>query len=264
MRREQPMGFDADVTACAALVEKGDPARFRTVMAAPLAAREILFPLYAFNVEVSRAPWVTQEPMIAEMRLQWWRDALEEIANGTPVRRHEITTPLARAITPGDARLLDELVAARRWDIYRDPFGDAAHFADYINQTAGHLMWVAATCLGPADEETVRNAACAAGVANWLRACPELEARGRVPLVDGTPEGVRLLAQSATQRLGTARRNRKKVSAAARPALYPVADAAKVLKVAIATPGRVASGDLPQPSPLTRMSLALAALAGRW
>ena len=76
------MSFDA----CAALVERGDPQRFRAAMAAPPEARRVLFPLYAFNVEVARAPWVTQEPMIAEMRLQWWRDALEEIAMGGRVR----------------------------------------------------------------------------------------------------------------------------------------------------------------------------------
>ena len=82
------MQFDADLTACAALVEKADPDRFRAAMAAPVAARAVLFPLYALNVEVTRAPWVTQEPMLAEMRLQWWRDALQEIADGGPVRRH--------------------------------------------------------------------------------------------------------------------------------------------------------------------------------
>ena len=84
------MRFDADMTACAALVEKADPDRFAAVMAGPLAARLVLFPIYAFNVEVARAPWVTQEPMIAEMRLQWWRDALEEIAEGRAVRRHRV------------------------------------------------------------------------------------------------------------------------------------------------------------------------------
>ncbi|TNF18762.1 MAG: phytoene synthase, partial [Rhodobacteraceae bacterium] len=62
-----------DWQACAAIVEKGDPDRFASAMAAPVAARARLFPLYAFNLEVARAPWVTQEPMIAEMRLQWWR-----------------------------------------------------------------------------------------------------------------------------------------------------------------------------------------------
>lgn len=64
------MSFDADLTACAGLVERGDPDRFRAVMAVPVAARRILFPIFAFNIEVSRAPWVTQETVIAEMRLQ--------------------------------------------------------------------------------------------------------------------------------------------------------------------------------------------------
>src|SRR5210317_1238100 len=110
------MTLDADVLACAAIVEKGDPERFAAVMASPLPARRVLFPLYAFNVEVSRAPWVTQETMIAEMRLQWWRDALEEIAEGKPVRRHEVTQPLAGFIDAQGAEILDRLVAARRWD----------------------------------------------------------------------------------------------------------------------------------------------------
>ena len=75
------------VAACAGLVERGDPDRFLAVMAAPPAARARLFPLYAFNLEVARAPWVTQEPMIAEMRLQWWRDAVEMLAGDGPVAR---------------------------------------------------------------------------------------------------------------------------------------------------------------------------------
>ena len=58
---------DADIAACAALVARGDPPRFRAAMAAPVAMRRLLFPLYAFNLEVARAPWVTQEPMIALM-----------------------------------------------------------------------------------------------------------------------------------------------------------------------------------------------------
>ncbi len=82
------------IAACAALVERGDPDRFMAVMAAPVPARARLFPLYAFNLEVARAPWVTQEPMIAEMRLQWWRDTVEALACGGPVRAHEVVAPL--------------------------------------------------------------------------------------------------------------------------------------------------------------------------
>lgn len=92
------MSFDADLIACAQLVERGDPDRFAATMAAPVEARKVLFPVYAFNVEVSRAPWVTQEAIIAEMRLQWWTDALEEIASGGLVRRHEVVTSLAHVL----------------------------------------------------------------------------------------------------------------------------------------------------------------------
>ena len=56
------------VAACAALVARGDPDRFLAVMAAPVAVRARLFPLYAWNLEVARAPWVTAEPLIAELR----------------------------------------------------------------------------------------------------------------------------------------------------------------------------------------------------
>jgi len=42
--------FNDDIKACAGLVERGDPERFRTVIAAPFAARPVMFTLYALNV----------------------------------------------------------------------------------------------------------------------------------------------------------------------------------------------------------------------
>ncbi|MGC1502935.1 MAG: squalene/phytoene synthase family protein [Sulfitobacter sp.] len=258
------MSFDADLTACAVLVERADPWRFRAVMAAPVAARKLLFPLYAFNVEVARAPWVTQEPMIAEMRLQWWRDVCEQIAEGQAVRRHEVATPLAGVLTAKTALILDELVAARRWDIYKDAFEDTAHFARYIDQTAGHLAWVAACTLGQADEQTLRDAAFATGIAAWLRAIPELEARGRIPLLDGTNEGVVRLAKDALTRLAQARCNRSKISAAARPALLHVGPAKTILAAAVQDPAAVIEGRLPDPVEGDRFGLAYRAVTGRW
>jgi len=258
------MSFDADLNACAALVERADPGRFRAAMAAPVAARRVLFPLYAFNVEVARAPWVTQEPMIAEMRLQWWRDVCEEIAEGREVRRHEVATPLSGVIGADEARLLDELVAARRWDIYKEAFEDQAHFDRYMDQTAGNLTWVAVRSLGEADEGVVRDAAYAAGVAAWLRAIPELEARGRVPLLDGTTEGVAALAGGAMERLARARQKRAKVSKASRPGLLHMGQADAILQAAVADPRSVGEGRLPDPVEADRLKLAFRAATGRW
>ncbi|MEL6209144.1 MAG: squalene/phytoene synthase family protein [Pseudomonadota bacterium] len=195
---------------------------------------------------------------MAEMRLQWWRDALEEIAEGRPARKHEVTTPLAALLTPAQAVRLDETVAARRWDIYREPFEDAAHLDAYLDQTAGHLMWTACACLGaPSDAEAgVRDLAYAAGFARYLRAVPSLAAAQRIPLLDGTHDGVRALAQKAKARL-----TRPKLPRAARPATWTAIGAARVLDQVIADPAAVGEGRL-APA-LTAFRLSCTALTGR-
>jgi len=259
-----PEASTADLNACADLVRRGDPDRFLAAMAAPVAARRVLFPLYAMNVEVSRAPWVTQEAIIAEMRLQWWRDALEEIAKGGAVRRHEVVSPLAVVLPAAQAQGLDDYVAVRQWDIYRDPFEDEAEFDRYIDQSAGGLMWAGAAALGEAEECVARDLGYAAGVANWLRAVPELETRGRVPLIDGTPKGVQALAEKALDRLSDARGRRKDVSPAARPALLAGWEAGTILKQARRDPARVAQATLGQSDARKRLALMARAASGRW
>ena len=237
--------------ACAELVQRADPDRFLATMAAPLAARPALFALYAFNVEVARAPWVTQEAMIAEMRLQWWRDALEEIAKGDGVRAHEVTQPLAEVLDAQGADMLDRLVQARRWDIYKDPFEDVAHFSEYLDSTAGHLAWAAARATGARQgEQAVRDVAWASGLANWFLAIPQLEDSGRVPLVDGRQEAVRELAQNGLKRLANARPDR-----AAKPALLATWRAKAVLRQVVKHPHRVADGAVQQSEFARRFSL---------
>ena len=239
------MSFDADLTACAALVEKADPERFAAAMVSPVAVRPKLFALYAFNVEVSRAPWVTQEAMIAEMRLQWWRDALEEIASGGPVRRHEVITPLSRIIDADSAELLDKLIVARRWDIYKDAFEDETHFVAYLTRTTGGLMWVAALALGAPEEaeDAVLRLGRAVGLARFLQAVPDLESAGRVPLVDGRTEAIAELARAALQDCdrSSVRRALPKQARAAVTEAYMAMD---ILRQVASDPRRVADGSL--------------------
>jgi phytoene/squalene synthetase len=229
-----------------------------------VAARPVLFALYAFNVEVARAPWVTQEPMIAEMRLQWWRDALEEIGTGKTPRKHEVVTPLANILDAEACAALDALIAARRWDVYKDPFENAAHFDDYIDATSAGVMWTAARLLGARDPAPVRDMAYAAGVANWLRAIPELEARGRLALVDGSPEAIRDLADDALARLDRARKARGAVPVSAAPALLAGWRAAATLKAARDVPWRVGEGKLGESEFRRKGALLVRSLTGRW
>ncbi|MCK0100974.1 squalene/phytoene synthase family protein [Pseudohalocynthiibacter sp. F2068] len=231
--------------ACAEQVRRGDPDRFLSAMTAPPDARAKLFPLYAFNLEVARAPWVTEEPMIAEMRLQFWRDAVEEIGDSKPPRAHEVVAPLAAVVREAGlpVEVFDALITARRWDIYRDPFKDQADFDSYIDKTAGGLMWLSALSLGaePSQERAIRDYAYAAGVANWLRAVPELDARGRIPLLDGRASGVAELAKTALKRLKYARPDVGKNCSAALRAGWQTRS---ILMQAMSEPERVGEGTL--------------------
>lgn len=253
------------VQACAEIVERGDPDRFLAAMAAPPDARQILFPLYAFNLEVARAPWVASEPMIAEMRLQFWRDVIEEIAVGKPPRAHEVVAPLAAAIPADLALQLDGVIAARRWDIYRDPFEDQAHFDAYLDATSGTLIWVAARALGasPDDEPAIRAMGFAAGIAALLRAVPELEARKRVPLLDGTAQGVRDLAVRGLDALADGRRAQRQIAHSPRAALLALWRTKTTLVAARNVPDRVIEGKLDESEFARRGRLLMAQIRTR-
>jgi len=256
------------LAALAERLARGDPDRFLALMAAPPAARARLLPLYAYNLEIARAPWVTAEPLIAEMRLQWWRDVVAEIAAGLPPRAHEVAGPLSEvlreaAIPPG---LLDSIAAARRWDIAREPFPDAAALAAHLDATGGNLMWAAALALGATAgaERPVRDLARAGALAAWLRAVPELRSHGRHPLPDPSPRAVAALAREGLDWLAAARRARNDVPRAVVPALHPAWQAGPILQRAARDPTAVVEGRLALPEAARRGRLLWQALTGRW
>jgi phytoene/squalene synthetase len=250
------MDFDDDLNACAEIVERGDPDRFRATMASPVAARAVLFPIYAANVEAARAPFVTQEPLIAEMRLQWWVDALAEIAAGGLVRRHEVVTPLAHVLDAEGARVLSEGVEARRRDAAREDMGEVAELEDYLRATGGSLMWAASHALGATDEIRARAVGRQAARANWLLGVPALQARGIRPLPEMTPEAVgRLAASWRDDRSGL----EAVPSKAARPAELAAWRAPGILAAAARDPQAVLDGRLSGPAAGQGLRLALRA-----
>ena len=246
--------------ACANIVRKADPDRFLAAMTAPAPMRPAMFAIYAFNVEVARAPWLTREPMIAEMRLQWWRDVLAEIGTGAAVRRHEVAIPLAQVLDREGAAILDKLVLAHKWDIYQEPFENAPHFQDYLAATGGGLMWAAARAVGVSGgEDAIRDVGAAAGLANWLRAVPELTARGRTPLVNSRPDAVAELARAALERLGKARNS---VPRDARPVTRAAWQAVRILRSAAANPAAVTSGRLDSSEFTRKLTLLMRMVTG--
>lgn len=226
------------VAACAALVEKGDPDRYLATLAAPVWTRELLFPLYAFNLEVARAPWAASQPLVAEMRLQWWRDVVANAASGA-AKAHEVAGPLHDLIRTAGLPLdvLDRLVAARRWDCWTEPFDDPAALEVYLDDTGGGLMWLAARALGAPDpaEPVARAYGRASAMASFLRAVPTLQARGRKPVPAGTE--IARMAQTGLDWLELARAARRSLPKAVTPALLVGWQTAPLLRMAVTDPG---------------------------
>jgi phytoene/squalene synthetase len=247
---------------CAALLERGDPDRFAALRAAGPASRPALAVLWAFNLELARAPWAATEPMIAEMRLQWWADVVAEPAP----RAHEVAGPLQALIAARGLPVaqLQGMAEARRWDVWRDPFADRAAFDAYLGQTAGALADLSVMALGGAGGQAARDYGWAAGLAAFLRAVPGLEARGRVPLVDGRGSAVRALAEEGLARLAAARAARASIAPQARDALLPGWQTAGLLAQAARDPAAVAEGRLALSEFRRRGGLVWQALSGRW
>jgi len=250
------------LAACADIVRRGDPDRFIAAMAAPQEARARLFPLYAFNLEIARAPWLTTDPVVAKMRLQFWRDALAEIDEGQPARAHEVVKPLAEVMHAGGlpGEMLDGMVVARWADVDRAPLASADVLDAYLAETAGTLMWASAQALGARyiREPAVRAVGKAAGLASMLVAAPELEHRGWRVLPDAGLEG---LIEAARADIEAARKTDFRLSI---PALRVAWRADAILARAAADGAAIRGRRLEGSEFARRAGLSWKSLTGRW
>lgn len=127
-----------------------DPDRMRVARLADPDIRDRLFALYAFHAELAKIPELVSEPMMGQIRYQWWRDCLNEIYGAGPVRAHEVTTPLAEMVAQsGISRfLLDRIIDGRERDLDPTPFNTIKAATDYADATSGALAQAAVMICG--------------------------------------------------------------------------------------------------------------------
>lgn len=104
--------------------------------------RKALVALYAFNVELARVRRAVSEPTLGAIRFQWWREAVEEIVAGGPVRKHDVAQALAAMVQAGayPAGGLQRLI---------DGHEDAFEAGDPSLEPEATLMMLAAQVLAP-------------------------------------------------------------------------------------------------------------------
>ncbi len=167
------------LSPCAEIVRRHDPDRFLSVLFAPPEARDTLFTLYALNHELARAREVVSNPMLALIRLQWWR----EVAEGAR-RRHDVAGPLGEALDSGALHASDLLGMIDGREAEADPVETEAAFCDYVRATAGGVAVAAGRALGAkaAALDALRDLGAAYGAAGILRSIPALAQQSRCML----------------------------------------------------------------------------------
>jgi phytoene synthase len=174
--------------AIAASARSGEPDRYLAALLAPPAARAHLLALAAFSSELARVPLaVTREPAMGEIRLQWWRDALEAPHSAT-----RTGNPIADAVRDAahrcslPAQLLLEVIDAREVDLAAHAMTDDDALRAYLWKSEGALFALAEGILGrePSVDEHATAFACgqAYGLARLLLGLPQALSRGRLPL----------------------------------------------------------------------------------
>jgi phytoene synthase len=185
-----------ELSPCGAIARRHDPDRFLCALFAPPAKREAMFTLIAFNHELARAREVASNPMLALIRMTWWREAVEQAAEGRAPRQHEVASPLHAAIQAGelDAQSLIAMAEAREMETEEEGIASVAALHAYLRGTAGGFAVAAGRLLGApaALLPALQQAGMLYGLGGLLRAVPALAAQGRclLPHELVTPEAV--------------------------------------------------------------------------
>jgi NADH dehydrogenase [ubiquinone] 1 alpha subcomplex assembly factor 6 len=178
---------------CLAQVRQGDRDRYLALLFSPAPARGGLAALAAFNLELARAASEISESMLGLVRLQWWREAVEEIHAGGATRRHPIVDALSdatRARAVSFDRML-AMIASKEDELEQEGAPSQAAFDVRADATAGNLIRLSLEMVGldPA-EPALASASTEIGRAYATIGC------ARSVLLDARRHRVRLPAEA--------------------------------------------------------------------
>ena len=154
---------------------------------APEPKRQDLWALQAFTAELARIPALVSEPMLGEIRLQWWREALEGLFAGKTAP-HPVIEALAEALTrtPFSAAPFERLIDAHAQELHPASIDSAAALSAYLRATGIDLLALAVAIVEPAADDAVagliETGGRVQGLARLLRRLPAQGAQNRIPL----------------------------------------------------------------------------------
>lgn len=181
------MAEASHIIACARILRAEDYDRYLTALHAKGADRSVLFALYAFNSEIAKVRDIVSEPMLGEIRLQWWREGIDALFEGR-VREHDVphqvVGALAEAVGHGTLEQADltALIDAREADLYSEQPESLDALETYLGATFGATQQLAAKALGggTAAQLAAQAIGLAWGLTGIMRALPHHVAQNRI------------------------------------------------------------------------------------
>ncbi len=142
-----------------------DVDRYLCTLFLPKRIRRSVTALYAFDAEIAGIPAMVNEPMMGEIRLQWWRDVIGGERKGEALS-NPLSNELLFAIDQHRLPIstLLSYLDARVFDLYNDPMGDMNGFETYAGETCSVLFNLAALTAGSDGKSPVDYCAGHAGM----------------------------------------------------------------------------------------------------
>jgi phytoene synthase len=119
--------------------------RYLSALLAPRRIRADLVALAAFAGEIARIPGFVTEPVMGEIRLQWWRDVVTIMPSSGMITGHPIADALAGAVRRHalPVRLLVSAIDAQSARLVDVPFASRAALSANIDHSDGALFELA-------------------------------------------------------------------------------------------------------------------------
>ena len=171
---------DQAYALCEAAVRGGDRDRWLASLFWPQPARRHAHALLAFNLEIARVRETVSQPMLGEIRYQWWRDAIANVqGGGNPVAEALLDTVATFNL---DAERLLALIEARSFDLYDDPMPSTLALENYARDIASTLFEAISRILAPGrlPPAAVDEAGRAYALTGLLRGLPYQVMRGQM------------------------------------------------------------------------------------
>ncbi|MEG3617920.1 squalene/phytoene synthase family protein [Magnetovibrio sp. PR-2] len=184
-----------------------DRERYLTALMAPGGVQDTLLALIAYNQELAHATFGVSEPMLGQIKLQWWIDAMPRIYSGDPPN-HPVAIALAGAagVLGEQQEALQKLAEARTFELEAGKPADLEALIRYAEASGGGLQGIWAAVLGLKSEAQIQAAhhvGTAWALIGIMRALPYVKDGGRDLLPKGV--GVRDVLVKAEERLSLAR-----------------------------------------------------------